>query len=102
MAGCMNERPVIKPMTGEQKAFCGVRLLHEKEKPRRVIQEAQDFLKNYPAGDLVLPVKYYMAVNYEKLGERRSAKKVFLEIIESYPASGWAELAESNMRSMEA
>ncbi len=100
--GCASQRPVLKPITREQKAFCAVRALHEKGKSRRVVEKAQDFLKNYPAGDLAIPVKYYLALNDEKLGDRESAKKLLLEIIKGYPASGWAELAESNLKSMEA
>ena len=101
MTGCANHRPTLEPISREQKAFYRVRALHEKGKSRQTLKAADEFLKQYPAGDLSVPVKYYRAVNQQQLGDRESAKRLFREIIAEQPESGWTELAESNLKSME-
>lgn len=101
MTGCANQGLILKPITREQKAFCSIRSLHEKGKTRKTVEKAEIFIKNYPASDFEIPVKYYLALDYVRLGKPEPGKKLFEDIIESYPASGWAELAESNLKSME-
>ncbi|OGW69975.1 MAG: hypothetical protein A2036_04460 [Omnitrophica bacterium GWA2_50_21] len=100
VTGCANHRPNLEPISREQKAFYRVRALHEKGESRETLEAAERFLKRYPSGILSMPVKYYAAVNQQRIGNLELAKQLFREIAETRPESGWTELAESNLKSM--
>ncbi len=102
VGGCINHRTdVIPPVTRAQKDFDGIRFLHEKGRSSQLVQKAQKFLDVYPEEELVRPVKYYLALNCERLGQKDVARKYFQEIIKLYPSSGWSELARSHLKTMD-
>lgn len=101
VTGCANHRPTLEPISREQEQFYEIRALHEKGESREALKGAEQFLKRYPSGILSMPVKYYAAVNQQRIGNLEPAKRLFREIAETRPESGWTELAESNLKSME-
>ena len=91
----------IEPITPSQRDFYEIRTLHEKGRSRELLVKAQSFLSAYPQDELARPVRYYTAFHSNLLGQRDVARKYYQELVTLYPSSGWAQLAESSLKSMD-
>ena len=90
----------IEPITKAQKSFYKIRTLHEKGKSKAVVSKAKSFLSAFPDDELSRPVQYYLALHSERLGQKDLARKYYHKVVDRYPGSGWAQLAEASLKAM--
>lgn len=78
-----------------------IKKLEEAGRSERLISRAEVFLAAEPALELSRTVEYYRACHLQKIGRKEAAEQAFAEIISKYAGSGWAELAQSHLETME-
>lgn len=101
VAGCSQHSKVgMKPLTASQKSFVQIKALHERGKSREIVRKAQDYLSAFPDEDLARPVRYYLALHTERLGDKDMARRRYEEIVKLYPKTRWSQLARSNLKTM--
>jgi hypothetical protein len=90
----------LSSITRSQEEFLRIRELSEKGPSKDFLSRAETFLAAEREPELVRPVLYYVARYYERSGDVERAAEGYHDIVERYPGTGWAELAESGLKTL--
>ena len=87
------------PMADDAQYWLG-ECYYGKKEYAKAIPEFEKVERNYPKGDQLVPALFKMGRSYEELGEKKKAKVIFQRIVNEFPKSMEAKIAQDRLKGL--